>query len=143
MMTVRQCVRYSTAFKREVIGSIESGRFGSLTEAARHFGIRGNTTLRRWLVQFGKNRLVPKVVRVQNPEEQSELAALRAEVKQLKEALGDAYAEKLLGNAYFDLLCKKYGEDPLAFKKKIAAKPSTAPLPPPSKPRHHRRSPRR
>jgi transposase-like protein len=129
-MTVRQSVRYSTAFKREVIGAIESGRFGSLTDAARHFGIGGNTTLRRWLVQFGKNHLVPKVVLVQKPEEQSELAALRAEVRQLKEALGDAYAEKLLNNAFFEDLCKKYGEDPVAFKKKTDLTPSAAPLPP-------------
>jgi transposase-like protein len=139
MMVVRRVVRYSTAFKREVVEALEAGRFSSLKTATRHFGIAGRTTLRRWLLQFGKNHLIPKVVLVQKPEEQAEVAALRAEVKQLKEALGDAYAEKLLGNAYFELLCKKYGEDPQAFKKKNVAAPSAARMPPPSKPRRDRR----
>ena len=41
--------RYSEAFKMQVISDLESGKFGSVTEARRHYGIAGTTTVNGWL----------------------------------------------------------------------------------------------
>jgi len=39
-------IRYSQAFKRQVVADLESGRFGSIRAASRHYGIRGSGTSR-------------------------------------------------------------------------------------------------
>ena len=44
-MRQRTVVRYSVAFKREVIEQLEAGRFGSIGEAKEHFGISGAYTI--------------------------------------------------------------------------------------------------
>jgi transposase len=124
-MAVFCCVRYSKAFKLEVVKAMESGRFGSICEANRHFGIKGSTTIRRWLLAYGKNHLIPKVVRVEKPDEQSELLKLRAQVADLEQALGQTHADNLLNDAFFRLVCEKYGEDPESFKKKATTERST------------------
>ncbi len=136
-MAVSHCVRYSRAFKLEVVEAMESGRFGSINEANRHYGIRGSTTIRRWLLAYGKNHLIPKVVRVEKPNEQSELPGLKAQVLELEQALGRTHAESLLNDAFFRLLCEKYGEDPESFKKKANTERSTAS---PTRKRKKRRS---
>jgi transposase len=124
-MAVFRSFRYSKAFKLEVVKAMESGRFGSICEAKRHFGIKGATTIRRWLLAYGKNHLIPKVVRVEKPDEQSELMKLRAQVADLEQALGQTHADNLLNDAFFRLVCEKYGEDPESFKKKANTERST------------------
>ena len=124
-MAVFRCVRYSKAFKLEVVKAMESGRFGSICEANRHFGIKGATTIRSWLLAYGKNHLIPKVVRVERPDEQSELMKLRSQVADLEQALGQTHADNLLNDAFFRLVCEKYGEDPESFKKKANTERST------------------
>ena len=126
-MAVFRSFRYSKAFKLEVVKAIESGRFGSICEANRHFGIKGSTTIRSWLLAYGKNHLIPKVVRVEKPDEQSELMKLRAQVADLEQALGQTHADNLLKDAFFRLVCEKYGEDPESFKKKANTERSTTP----------------
>ncbi len=58
-------LRYSAAFKRQVVGEVESGRFDSVWAASRHYGIKGTTTVRGWARQMGKGHLLAKVVRVE------------------------------------------------------------------------------
>ncbi|KXZ25402.1 DNA-binding protein [Leptospira santarosai] len=40
--------RYSEAFKRKVILSIEDGKYNQ-TQAMKHYGIKGSVTVRGWL----------------------------------------------------------------------------------------------
>ncbi|WP_428841738.1 DNA-binding protein, partial [Leptospira santarosai] len=40
--------RYSEAFKRKVIQSIEDGKYNQ-TQAMKHYGIKGSVTVRGWL----------------------------------------------------------------------------------------------
>ena len=44
-------VRYSMAFKRQVVADLESGRFRTIGEANAHYGIGGAQTVRHlsWL----------------------------------------------------------------------------------------------
>ena len=110
--------RYSMSFKQQVIEQLEAGRFSSINEAKEHFGIRGEYTIQKWLRKYGRNHLCPKVVRVEKPDEKNQIRALKKQIRQLKEALGQTQAEKVLGQAFLEIACEKLGEDVDEFKKK-------------------------
>ena len=127
-------VRYSMAFKRQVVGELESGRFRSLEEARSHYGIGGSETVRRWLQQFGRNHLIPKVVRVEKPDEASEIRQLKQENRRLREALGEAHLKSVLDASFLKIACKRLGEDAESFKKKHDMPPSSTPTKKPRDP---------
>ena len=119
-------MRYSGAFKRQVVAALEAGRFRSIEQARQHYGIGGATTVRRWLERFGKNHLIPKVVRVETPNEAERVRRLEQEIRQLKEALGETQLRNVLNASYLDIACEQLGEDVEAFKKKAVTKRSIA-----------------
>lgn len=118
-MEQRIVIRYSGSFKREVVESLESGRFSSIYEATEHYGIGGAHTIKRWLKTYGRNSLCPKVVRVEKADEQDQIRLLKKEIRQLKEALGQTQAEKVVGEEFLKLACERMGMDAESFKKKV------------------------
>lgn len=121
-MQQRLVIRYSNTFKRHVISELESGRFDSIGQASDHYGITGSMTIRKWLDKFGRNHLCPKVVRVEKPDEKNQIRELKKHVRQLKEALGQTQAEKVIGDAFLEIACEDMGVDVEAFKKKVDTK---------------------
>jgi len=105
-------------FKHEVIRQLESGRFGSVSEAREHFGIPGQCTIQTWLKKYGRNHLCAKVVRVEKPDEKNQIRELKKQIRQLKEALGQTQAEKVIGDAFLEIACEELGKDVEQFKKK-------------------------
>jgi len=126
-MNQRVVVRYSSSFKREVVSQLESGRFSSISEAMAHYGISGRTTIKRWLGQYGRNALCPKVVRVEKPDEKDQIIELKKQIRQLKEALGQTQAEKVIGDAYLEMACEEMGSDVETFKKNADGRLFTKP----------------
>lgn len=118
-------VRYSEAFKQQVVSEVESGRFRSSSEASRAYGITGNATVRRWVREYGKGDILPKVVRVEKPGEPGELKRLKDRVRQLESALADAHMDGALAESYFEILCERTKTNAEAFKKKHGGKAST------------------
>ncbi|MHC5077539.1 MAG: transposase [Planctomycetota bacterium] len=114
-------IRYSEAFKIGVVRDLERGRFKSPGEAAEAHGIRGMSTVSRWVRQYGRGHLLKEVVRVSKRGEPSEIKRLKERVRQLEGALADAYMDSALDRAYFKRLCKEMDIDPEAFKKKHGA----------------------
>ncbi|MFO7903408.1 MAG: helix-turn-helix domain-containing protein [Pirellulaceae bacterium] len=110
------------AFKRKVVEELERGRFGSVSEARRHYGIGGSETIRGWLKRFGKNHLIPKVVRVEKPDEANQIRQLREEIRRLKEALGETQMRNVLSESYLEIACERMGVDIQDFKKKAGTK---------------------
>lgn len=86
-------IRYSISFRRQVVKEIEEEGL-SLSQAARRYGIKGGSTIQRWLKTFGKNHLLNKIVRVEMKGEKDRVRELEAEIKKLKIALADATLEK-------------------------------------------------
>jgi transposase-like protein len=111
-------VRYSQSFKQQVIADIESGRFSSITQAQKHYGITGSPTIKNWLKKYGRNHLCAKVVYVEKPDEKSKILELRKQIKQLKEALGQTQAENILNQEFLKIACEEMGQDIEGFKKK-------------------------
>ena len=84
-MEQRIIYRYSTAFKRQVVDDIESGRFATIAMAREHYGIGGESTIAYWLKRFGRNELLHKVVRVEKPNETDQIRELKQQVKKLQQ----------------------------------------------------------
>ena len=116
-------IRYSESFKLQVVRDLESGRFANIGQAASHYGIKGSVTIRGWLIKFGKDRLMPRVVRVETPNEQNELKRLRQRVRQLEGLLADKELGLVISETYLELACERAGiADVEDFKKKIAGR---------------------
>lgn len=121
----KEVVRYSEAFKHQVVSEVEGGRFGSAHEAAAAYGIRGHGTVQRWLREYGKGHLLGKVVRVEKQGEPGEIRRLRERVRELERALADAHMDWALAESYYELLCERTETDGGEFKKKHAGTVST------------------
>lgn len=119
-MEQRITYQYSTAFKRQVVDELESGRFSSVKEAQEHYGINGNGTVNRWLRKLGRNQLCLKVIRVEKPDEKDEIRKLRKKVKDLEQLLGHKEAEKAIEESYLEIACEDLGIDVEEFKKKAS-----------------------
>lgn len=120
---MRSAIRYSEAFKLQVVRELEAGRFESPGAAQRAYGVKGNGTVEQWVRRFGKDHLLGKVVRVMKADEQAEVQALRKQVRELKAALADAHLDLKLDAAYLKIACRTAGiEDVEGFKKKHAGK---------------------
>lgn len=119
-----QVMRYSEAFKQQLVEELESGRFGSPHEAAQAYGVDPGS-VKRWAGQYGKGHLLRKVVRVEKQDEPGEINRLKERVRSLEAALADKVMDQALDQSFFEILCEWTGTDAEAFKKKHAGRAST------------------
>jgi transposase len=123
METVRTYIRYSEAFKQQVLRELEEGKFKNIQAAAHAYGIRGGSTIQEWIRRSGRTHLLRRVIRVETPKEVSEVKELRRRVRDLEKALADAHLDQKLAEAYLGIACESAGiEDVEAFKKKQSGK---------------------
>lgn len=110
-------IRYSEAFKHQVLQEIESG---SLTfSAARHkYGIGGPTTIYSWAKKYGNFGILPKLIRVESPKERDQIKALKEQIKQLKNALADVTLDRVIAESTLEVICEQRGLDVEEVKKK-------------------------
>lgn len=80
--------RYSISFKQHVVREIESGL--GIEAARRKYGIPGGGSIRNWILKFGKNHLLNKIVRIETMEEKDRIKEMEKEIKRLKFALADS-----------------------------------------------------
>jgi transposase len=121
-MQQKTVLRYSLAFKQQVVSDVEGGRFRTLQEAGVHYGILGKQTVRRWLSRWGKGHLIPKVVRVEKPDEADQIRQFKKQIRQLQEALGKTQLENVLNASFLQIACEQLGVAPAEFKKKAVTK---------------------
>ena len=101
----KKTYRYSDCFKLSVITEIEKNGL-TIQEARLKYGIKGGATIQKWLVKFGKNHLLNKVVRVETKDECNELKRLRDENQKLK----IAYAELAIDHKLSEMVIQKADE---------------------------------
>lgn len=117
-------IRYSQAFKHQVIQEIEEGK-STIAEVRQKYGIKGGGTVQGWLTTMGKLQALPKIVRVESPDERVRIKELERQIRQLKEALADSQVEKHISDVRFEIVCRQQGLNPEAVKKKLQQKPSS------------------
>ena len=126
-MKPSETIRYSEAFKHQIIGELEAGKFRGPAAAARAYGIRGAATVVQWLRKYGRRDLMPRHVTITTMAEQDEKKILQQRVRALEKALADTHMKELLGEAYLDIACKRLGLEVEEFKKKAAMTRSEPP----------------
>lgn len=130
-MKPRGAVRYSEAFKQQVVGEVATGKYGGAWAAAQAYRIGSMTTVARWLRQYGRVDLAPRRVTITGMEEQDEKQALKRRVRELERALADTHMKGLLDEAYLQIACRRLGVEAAEFKKKHVTQLSE-PRPPPA-----------
>lgn len=116
-------IRYSEAFKMAIVREVEEQDL-PFEHVRRKYGIRGCDTVQSWVRKYG-NGDRGRRIRVEKPEEISELKRLRQRVRQLESALADANIDAALERAFAELACERAGVDPEEFKKKAAGQRRT------------------
>ena len=105
-----QIMRYSTAFKLKIISEIESGHY-SIAQARRIYDIKGWSTIQSWISKYGKNHLLPKMVRIQMKDEKDKIKELKNQIKVLERALSKAQVDNLCWQSLVEVIDEKYGID--------------------------------
>lgn len=113
-------IRYSEAFKRQVVEEIERGRHATIEAARRAYGIKGTVTVPGWVRKYGHEDMLPKRVRIETLKEQDELKEARKRIRELEAAVADTHIDHCLEKAYLHVACERMGVDPDDFKKKNA-----------------------
>lgn len=119
-MKPHKIIRYSEAFKRQVVEQIQSGKYSSIKQARRAYGIRGAMTINRWLERYGNKDLLPKQIKIMSRNEIDETKELKKRVRALESALADAQMRSLLNEAHLEIACERMQTDIETFKKKHA-----------------------
>jgi len=101
-----QIVRYSEAFKMQVLSELESGKLPSIREAMERYGIRGSGTVQYWINKYGRNNLRNRIIRVETPKDQDQVKALKKRVRELEKALADSQVNAVLNEAYFQIVLR-------------------------------------
>jgi transposase len=119
-------IRYSEAFKAQVVNELTTGRFASANEARLRYGIGGCETVLRWVRQRGRHDLIGKLVKVETVDERDQLRTLKAELKQVRAVLAQTQVESVMNRAFFEVLCEQFGvTDVEAVKKKAVTRLSS------------------
>lgn len=126
-MKANETIRYSEAFKQQVISELQTGKFSCPWAAARAYQIKGMGTVGRWLRKYGREDLMPRRVTITTMSEQDETKELKQRVRQLEKALADTHMKELLGEAYLEIACRRMGLEVEEFKKKAATTRSEPP----------------
>lgn len=117
-MKQKKVIRYSEAFRKKVVEEMESGKFESVCGAQRAYAIGGAETIRKWMVKYGREELLPKRIRVEKMKEIDELKESRKRIRELEAALADAHIDNCLEQAFLEIACERMDMDIEDFKKK-------------------------
>ena len=117
---MKTIVRYSEAFKRQVVGELERGKHVSIDAARRAYSIGGSITVANWVRKYGGEELQPKRVRIETLTERDELKEARKRIRELEAAVADAHIDYCLEKGFLQAACERLGVDIESFKKKHA-----------------------
>ena len=111
-------IRYSEAFKHQVVNEVSEGRY-SCQEARKKYGIKGTGTVQYWMRRMGKLESLPKIIRVEKPDEKARVKDLERQIRELKNALAETQVRCVIAESQFEIVCEDQGLDPQAVKKKL------------------------
>jgi transposase-like protein len=116
----KEFVIYSEAFKMQVVQEISRGKFVSIMQAQKAYGINGGTTIQGWIKKYGKEELLPKRVRVETMSEIDELKEAKKRIRDLEKALADSHMDYCLERAFLEIACEEMGTSREDLKKNNA-----------------------
>jgi transposase-like protein len=106
----------------QVVEEIMQGKFASVMQAQKAYGINGATTIQNWIKKYGKEEILPKRVRVETMAEIDELKEAKKRIRDLEKALADSHIDYCLERAFLEIACEEMGTSREDLKKSGAAK---------------------
>ena len=94
-MKLKKHIRYSEAFKQQVVEQIEAGKFRNMAGVNQAYGIRGSSTVIRWIKQYGSDKSLPQQIKIMSLNEIDEARELKKRVRELERALWTAHGVKI------------------------------------------------
>ena len=116
----KEFVTYSEAFKMQVVGEIGQGKFATVLQAQKAYGICGMATVHNWIKKYGGPELLPKRVRVETMDEIDELKEAKKRIRDLEKALSDSHMDYCLERAFLEIACEQMGTSRDELKKNNA-----------------------
>ena len=107
--------KYSVAFKKHVVAEYEAGASGY--QLNRRYGITGNSTVGRWVRQYGREGLRVKLMVIQKPEEQERVKQLERRIAELEQLVAQLSLDKFMLETTLTVAEAELGHE---VKKKIA-----------------------
>ena len=116
----KEFITYSEAFKMQVVEEIRQGKFATISQAEKAYGIRGTATIKKWIKKYGREDLLPKRVRVETMTEIDELKEAKKRIRDLEKALSDSHMDYCLERAFLEIACQQMGTSREELKKNNA-----------------------
>jgi transposase-like protein len=110
-------VTYSESFKMQVVEEIRLGKFTTISQAQKAYGICGMATIQKWIKKYGKEELLPKRLKVETRNEIDELKEAKKRIRDLEKALSDAHMDYCLERAFLEIACEQMGTNRDELKK--------------------------
>ena len=115
-------VYFSESFKIQIVREIESGK-ATQSELTRKYGIKGHSTVLRWLRKYGSLPLsTKKKCETMNHLNNEELLRYENEIKELKKELESSRMRNVVLETMIDVADRELG---INLRKKCGAKPLT------------------
>ena len=118
----KEFVSYSEAFKMQVVEEIGKGKFTSMLQAQKAYGIRGMNTIQKRIKKYGPEELPPKRVKVETVAETDELKEAKKRIRGLEKALADSHTDYCLERAFPEIACEGMGTSREGLKKNNAVR---------------------
>jgi transposase-like protein len=118
----KELVRYSEAFKMQVVQEVRQGKFATIAQAQKAYGICGKATIQKWLKKYGGEELLPKRVRVETMAEIDGLKEAKKRIRDLEKALADSHTDYCLERAFLEIACEEMGTSRDELKKNNAVR---------------------
>lgn len=100
-------IRYSEAFKKQVVREYEGG--ASASSLREKYGIKGPSTITTWLRKYGREGSRYKLMVIQTPEEQNRVKQLEKRVQELESALAQMMLDKLMLESLVEVIEEEEG----------------------------------
>jgi transposase-like protein len=116
----KEFVTYSEAFKMQIVEEMRQGKFATILQAQKAYGISGMNTIRKWIKKYGGEELLPKRGRVETMAEIDELKEAKKRIRDLEKALADSHMDYCLQRAFLEIACEEMGTSRDELKKNNA-----------------------
>ena len=110
-------IRYSEAFKKQVVREYEGGK--SVSGLREKYGIKGGSTISSWVKKYGRAGSRYELMIIQKPAEQQRVKVLEKRVQELESALAQVMLDKLMLESWVEVMAEEEG---LEVKKNIGAR---------------------
>jgi transposase len=87
-------IRYSEAFKKQVVREYEGGT--SAYRLRQKYGIRGGSTISTWVKKYGRTGSRYELMVIQKPAERERIKQLEQRIQELEQAVAQLSLDKLM-----------------------------------------------